>query len=148
MDAEQKHADAVVSTCTCLNLKKAARAASQILESHLAPLGLHSGQFGILSHLVKTGPVSVTRLADALTLDRTTLTRNLQVLERDGLIVMTSGQDRRVREAALTAKGRRVFEEAIPLWQRAEASLAERLGPERRQALLSHAAALTALAEK
>ena len=58
VNAEQTQAAAIVSTCTSLNLRKAARAASQFLESYLAPLGLHTGQFGILSHISKAGSVT------------------------------------------------------------------------------------------
>lgn len=145
---EQQEAAAVISTCTSLNLRKAARAASQFLEDYLQPLGLHAGQFGILSHLSKAGAISMTRLAEALTLDRTTLTRNLQILQRDGLVKITSGKDQRVRVIALTEKGHAVFAQAIPLWEQAEAALVARLGSDLHRSLLSSAAALIAMNEK
>ena len=114
METEQTQATAIVSTCTSLNLRKAARAASQFLESYLAPLGLHTGQFGILSHVAKAGTITMTRLAESLALDRTTLTRNLQLLQRDGLVEIVSGQDKRVREITLTPLGTDKLAQAIP----------------------------------
>lgn len=146
--AERVQAAAIISSCTSLNLRKAARASSQFLAGYLLPLGLRAGQFGILSHISKAGATTMTRLAEALAADRTTLTRNLQSLQRDGLVEIAPGADRRVRQIMLTEQGRRTLANAIPLWEEAEAALQERLGLERWQALLSHAAAVTALAEK
>ena len=146
--AERVQAAAVISSCTSLNLRKAARASSQFLAGYLAPLGLRAGQFGILSHISKAGATTMTRLAEALAADRTTLTRNLQSLQRDGLVQIVPGADRRVREIMLTDQGRLMLARAIPLWEVAEAALQERLGMESWQALLTHAAAVTALAEK
>ncbi len=148
MAPEQIHAADVVLTCTSLNLRKAARAASQFLESYLAPLGLHTGQFGILSHISKTGSTTMTRLAESLAVDRTTLTRNLRLLQRGGLVEVAPGQDKRIREITLTRLGQEKFAQAVPLWREAEAALCERLGADRQQMLLSHAAALIALTRK
>ncbi|MGI4789898.1 MAG: MarR family winged helix-turn-helix transcriptional regulator [Janthinobacterium lividum] len=147
METEQTQAAAIVSTCTSLNLRKAARAASQFLESYLAPLGLHTGQFGILSHISKAGSVTMTHLAESLALDRTTLTRNLQLLQRDGLVEVVSGRDKRIREISLTCRGKEMLAQAVPLWREAEAALCERLGSQRQQTLLSHAAALINLTQ-
>ena len=148
MAPEQLHAADIVFTCTSLNLRKAARAASQFLESYLAPLGLHTGQFGILSHISKAGSTTMTHLAESLAVDRTTLTRNLQLLQRDGLVEIVPGQDKRIREITLTCFGLEKFTQAVLLWREAEAALCERLGADRQQMLLSHAAALIALTQK
>jgi DNA-binding MarR family transcriptional regulator len=146
--AARVQARAVVSSCTSLSLRKAARAASQFLAAYLAPLGLRAGQFGILSHISQAGATTMTRLAEALVTDRTTLTRNLRLLQRDGLVEIAPGQDRRVRLITLTERGRRVFADAVPLWEQAESALRARLGAERCAALLAQAAAVAALAEK
>jgi len=90
----------------------------------------------------------MTQLADLMYLDRTTLTRNLQVLEREGLVAIVSGTDKRVREIALTDKGREIFEQAVPLWEQAETALAERLGAGKREAMLDYVAALITLDQK
>lgn len=146
--AERVQAAAVISSCTSLNLRKAARASSQFLAGYLAPLGLRAGQFGILSHISKAEATTMTHLAEAMAADRTTLTRNIQLLQRDGLVEIARGEDRRVRQITLTEEGRRTLASAIPLWEEAEAALQDRLGHERWQALLSHAAAVTTLAEQ
>ena len=70
-------------------------------------------------------------------MDRTTLSRNLRPLERDGLIRTASGAtDRRVKEITLTAAGHRILSRTYPLWERAQAKLARQLGSERMARLL------------
>ena len=122
--------------------------ASQFLEVYLEPVGLHASQYGMLRQVSKAGSLSMTQLADLMYLDRTTLTRNLQVLEREGLVAIVSGTDKRVREIALTDKGREIFEQAVPLWEQAETALAERLGAGKREAMLDYVAALITLDQK
>jgi DNA-binding MarR family transcriptional regulator len=49
-------------------------------------------------------------------MDRTTLTRNLAILEREGLIKISEGKDHRTRNVTATQKGRDAVTRAIPLW--------------------------------
>ena len=67
-------------------------------------------------------------------------------MQRDGLVEIVSGRDKRIREITLTRQGKEKLIQAVPLWREAEAALCVRLGPQRQQSLLSDAAALIALA--
>ena len=69
-------------------------------------------------------------------------------MQRDGLVEVAPGQDKRIREITLTRFGQEKLAQAVPLWREAEAALCERLGADRQQMLLSHAAALIALTQK
>ena len=73
----------------------------------------------------------VTRLAEHLALDRTTLTRNLKVLEQQGLIRTGPGEDRRERVVSLTADGEAAIERATPVWREAQERLAAQFGEAR-----------------
>lgn len=146
-DEAAREAEQAISTCTCLNLRRAARAASNILAVHLAPIGLRPGQFGILNQIARAGSMTMTHLADVLVNDRTTLTRNVALLQRDGLVHVSSGRDRRVKLIELTDAGHAKLAEAIPLWKSAEAHLKERLGYARWESLLSSARAMASLAD-
>ncbi len=120
------------AACACLNFRMAARALTQMYDAHLAPSGIKSTQFSILSAIGLKGPLPLSRLAELLVMDRTTLTRNLKPLERGNLIAMSRGAtDRRRREAVLTAEGRRLMERAYPLWQRAQQNFVSGFGRER-----------------
>jgi DNA-binding MarR family transcriptional regulator len=61
-------------------------------------------------------------LAGRLRLERTTLTRNLQLLEKKGLVAVAGDDDRRVRRIAVTRKGEAAASAALPAWKRAQAS--------------------------
>ena len=123
-------------SCACFNLRKAARAVTQLFDRNLHPSGLRVTQFSILAVLHRLAPVPVTRLAQALGMDRTTLARDLGPIEREGLVRIGEGADRRKRVVTLTARGRKVFAKAVPLWERAQSRMVEGLGQEKFKELL------------
>ncbi len=117
--------------CSCFNLRRAARRVTQVYDHALAPSGLKVTQFSLLAVLEGTDAgegIAMTRLAENLGMDRTTLTRNLAVVERDGLVTVRTGDDPRSRLVALTKAGRTALNRAAPLWARAQAELARHIG--------------------
>ena len=120
------------TTCVCFHLRRAARAVTQTYERALAPSGLLPGQFSVLTVLHRFGPQPLSVLADLMGMDRTTLTRNLRPMERDGLVRVKAGdkQDQRIRRVALTGSGERKWQEAEPLWAQVHRAMVEGLGPE------------------
>lgn len=123
-------------TCAVFNLRKAARAVTQRYEEIMKPSGLLPTQFTLLMAICALGPVTISRLAEALLMDRTTLTRNLKPLERDGLLEVMPGKDQRSREARLTEQGRRQLEQALPLWRQAQNRMRRAFGAKRLEGLL------------
>jgi DNA-binding MarR family transcriptional regulator len=93
-------------------------------------------------------PVTLTRLADATVTDRTTLTRNLRVLEKQGLIRVRPGDDRREREVTLTARGQTALVRGLPLWQEAQARVIQGLGEERWRTVRDGLSAVVTLARE
>jgi DNA-binding MarR family transcriptional regulator len=114
--------------CVCFHLRRSARIISQFYDQVLAPSGLKATQFTLLTLVRRTGGLPLSRLADALGMDRTTLTRNLRPLERDGLVRIEPGADRRVRVVKLTREGERKQAGAEPLWARAHARMTGGIG--------------------
>lgn len=115
--------------CTVMRLHMAARLGQQLYAEYLAQTGLTGPQFGTLAFLYRDEVHAVNELAVLLGADPTTMTRNLRLMEQRGLITQApAARDRRRREVRLTAEGRRVFQKALPLWQKAQAALTERLG--------------------
>lgn len=121
-------ARAVATECTCFNLRRITRRVSQHFDDVLSPSGLRCTQFSLLGMLHAPVPLTVTALANRMDLDRTTLTRNLDVLRGQGLVMVVDGPDARSRTVALTAKGRDAFARALPLWRRGQDEVRERLG--------------------
>lgn len=132
---------AAVQQCTCFNLRKAARAVTQYYDEVLRPSGLRSTQFSLLMVLRAAGTLSITELADQAVMDRTTLKRNLDLLERERLVRIRAGEDARVREVSLTDLAVRKLDAALPYWETAHGQLTGRLGRGRSERLLTDLAA-------
>ncbi len=133
-------------TCACYNLRKAARAITKFYDDFLRPSGLRTTQFSLLMTAKIRGPITVTQLADLAILDRTTMSRNLTILEKNGLVIIETGQDRRERWVSLTERGEAKVAQVIPLWERAQKRVMQGLGEERMRDLLKAASELVFLA--
>jgi DNA-binding MarR family transcriptional regulator len=119
---------ASVTDCACFNLRKAARAVTQYYDDALRPSGLRVTQFSLLAAIKVFGTVSIGVLADEAVMDRTTLTRNLKLLEQEGLVSVTPGDDARVREVTLTPAAHEQLAEAHRYWKKAQAHMADAMG--------------------
>lgn len=125
-----------VDHCHCMAMRKAARWISQLYDRHLAACGLTSTQYAVLSHLERGGAAGVAQLAEAMVMDRTTMTRTLAPLQRDGLLAVTGAEgDRRRKQLALTEAGRQRLAQARPHWRRAQAAFESHFGGEQAQLL-------------
>jgi DNA-binding MarR family transcriptional regulator len=133
------------AACACGRLRRAARALTQLYDEAMTPAGLRVTQFSLLRTLAAHGPLRISALAARQLLDRTALSRNLDPLLARGLVESVRGRDARTREVAITATGKRELRGAEPHWRRAQASVRERLGAERLQALIETLGALEAL---
>ena len=125
------------ANCTCLNLRKATRAVTQMYDEALKPSGLRVTQFSLLSVVKNNGPIGITELAELMVTDRTTLTRNLKPLLNQELLEVVDGQDRRRRPIALTSSGRDRLDQAQPLWRKVQSRLTTDLGHSRWTGLLA-----------
>lgn len=101
----------------------------------LLPVGLNIQQFALLRRVSRSEPVSLTELAARSELDRSTVGRNVRVLERDGFAELTRGADQREAVVALTRRGHKVLEEATPLWETCQQDMEKRVGHERMRVL-------------
>ncbi len=123
-------------TCTCFQLRKAARRVSQIYDVYLEPHDLTVTQYGLLGHLWTFDGIGVGCLAHKLVMDPTTLTRNLRPLQRRGLVRSTPDpHDRRNRKLSLTRAGCTAWTRARPGWEEAQRRVASVLGGKQGAAL-------------
>jgi DNA-binding MarR family transcriptional regulator len=110
-------------------VRKSARKVTQFYETALREVGIKPTQFTILAALANTGSIALSQLAEQLLLERTGLTRNLNVLERNGWIsIRPDDNDSRKRVVSLSKKGYEKLDLAIPYWQKAQKSLAKYMG--------------------
>src|SRR5262245_55776460 len=104
-------------TCAAFNLRRATRVVTQLYDAGLAETGARSTQFTILVALAKTQPASVGALAATTLMDQSTMTRNLRLLARMGLVDVPARGAKREKLVRLTAKGERVLVKAVPVWR-------------------------------
>jgi DNA-binding MarR family transcriptional regulator len=117
--------------CVCSNLRKASRLITQTYDEFLRPSGLRGTQFGLLMVVRGFGKITVTKLADWAIMDRTTVTRNLKLLEKKGLVNIEPGKDQRERVVTLTDNGFKALVSALPYWEEAQHHVAEICGEDR-----------------
>lgn len=115
--------------CICQKLRSASRTATRMYDEQLRPVGLTIGQYSALAALYYVPSMSLLRLAKRLEVDRTTLTRSLARLERDGLVsINLDPEDTRVRLISLTVAGFQKLVDAYPFWMAAQEEMATALG--------------------
>jgi DNA-binding MarR family transcriptional regulator len=115
-------------TCTCSELRKAARAITLLYDNAFKSSGLLSTQFGLLQVIYNIDSIRISDLADKLAMDRTTLTRNLSILERHGFIEISQGKDHRTRIVKATQKGRNVVSKTTLLWNEVQHKVKQKMG--------------------
>ena len=114
--------------CVCSTLRMVTRAVTQLYDDVLRPSGLRVTQFSMLATFAHLGEANLRQLEDALAIDQTTLTRSLNLLERDGVIERVPHPDGRIKAMRLTAKGRKSLEVARPLWVHEQDQVLRELG--------------------
>jgi DNA-binding MarR family transcriptional regulator len=120
----------VRDTCLCLHVQRAARALARRFDEAFRPFDLTSGQFSLMMALNRPEPPTLGIVAALLAMDRTTLTAALKPLERRRLVkVAVDKADRRSRRLSLTAKGRALLAQALPVWMSTHAAVDRALAP-------------------
>jgi len=121
--------------CTNFKLRQLVRRVSQSYDAELAKAGLKTTQYSLLSHVLRLGPIRPGDLAAAMTMDASTLTRNLKPLLAAGWLELSPGIDGRSRSVSITAAGRDKRAEAQRHWKAAQDALNQALGMEQVRAL-------------
>jgi DNA-binding MarR family transcriptional regulator len=117
--------------CTNLKLRQLTRRVSRLYDAQLAHCGLKTTQYSLLACVDSLGPLQPGEIARHLSLDPSTLTRNLQPLEDAGWVRVDAGPDARSRLVVITASGREKRSQARGHWKRAQLSLNRMLGEDR-----------------
>ena len=135
-------------SCVCYNLRKASRCITRLYDEFLKPSGIKATQLTILFGTKILQPVTLKRLSKASMMDRTTLSRNLKPLEKNRLVRVEPGQDRRERIVTLTDTGERVLATAYPLWEHAQNKIVNGLNQRGLNALLTSLSDVVALTRR
>ena len=126
MDTEQIIED-VGDRCLALRALSTARALTRRYDAALRPSGLTITQFTLLISIARLKPVAISALADVLSMERTSLSRNLKPLEAAGLVERMAETSGRAKPIRITDAGRKKLEEAYPMWIKAQQATEEKL---------------------
>ncbi|MAU40782.1 MAG: MarR family transcriptional regulator [Kordiimonas sp.] len=137
----------VVEICVCHAVRKASRAATKLYDEVLSPLGLKATQFMILLVAEDLGESSVSALAREMVMDSSTVARNLRPLEKNGLLVLKTGTDRRQKLVSLSDEGRSLLYRCLPVWQETHDRLIASMGHDNQKDMLRGLQILTAAAQ-
>jgi DNA-binding MarR family transcriptional regulator len=121
--------------CTNFKLRQLTRRVSQHYDNELGRIGLKTTQYSLLSHVLKLGPIRPGDLAQAMTMDASTLTRNLKPLIDAGWLRIDAGADARSRIVTITEAGREKRQEGQRHWKVAQDGINRLIGLERVTAL-------------
>jgi DNA-binding MarR family transcriptional regulator len=108
-------------------MKLISRVLSTVYDDALRPVELRASQLALLWAIAALEPVEFGRLGRVTMTDQTTLSRTVEKLRAARLVSVRTGVDRRVRILRLTARGKRRFAEAMPLWEIAQQRAGELL---------------------
>ncbi len=129
-------AHTIADQCLLMRARRLSRATTRIYLDHMAQHGLTVAQFTLLAAIGANPGARAADLGPSLDLEKSTLSRELAALLRDGLIAGEQ-MDGRSLSLTLTPGGQARLDEAFPSWERAQAQVSATLGP-LADALLRH----------
>ena len=124
--------------CASHNLRRAARLVTRHYDRALRPVGITAAQMPILSAISAGSGNSIAALSNALDIEASSLSRDLALLQKKGLVRYAEADDRRARALELTQRGHRTLVAAFKAWTRAHDALLEHVGENTFETMLRH----------
>jgi len=115
-------------SCACTTVKRVSRSLGRAYDQALAVTGLNVTQLAVMRAVERRSGEPMVRVAEDLSMDRTSLYRSLSPLQREGWVEVHDGPGRRSRSAATTPRGEKVLAEAEPVWEAMQIAIIERFG--------------------
>lgn len=129
--------------CACTALRKASRAITRLYDTAILPAGMTTPQFAILRAIARENGKPLSRLAEEMVMDRSTLYRAIAPLVRQGWLTIENASSGRTKRALLTDAGHAAIEHAAPHWEAAHAKFIQAFGADRWNAVSKAIAELT-----
>ena len=115
--------------CPCAKVKKLDRILTRGQDAVLSASGLTASQFSTLRLLERVGPIVITEFAKLMAMDRSSLSRNLKIMDKAGWLTLTPyPRDIRNRLITITAKGTRLHHKAKKDWEMEQRFLLKAVG--------------------
>ena len=118
--------------CNCIELRQIALKLTKIYDEVLIDTGIKVTQYSLLNNIEKIGTPNIKNLAIATQLDRSTLARNLEKLERMKLVFLKFGDDKRNKILSLTSHGKQILIKANIAWEIIQDKVSKNLGEDKK----------------
>lgn len=115
------------SRCLLMNTIRTARALSRRYDARLKPYGITVIQFSVMMTVRHNEDRTINAISRRIAMDRSTLTRNLDVLVRKGLVVKEKANGGNTKVCRLTGAGDRLLDTLVPKWHEVRAELQDLL---------------------
>ena len=120
--------DTIASECLAVRIRLLSRSVTNIFDDALRPLVVKVSQLNVLTVVAKRGPISPRDVAKQLNMEKSTLSRNVDRMRAHGWLKVSNGDTGRQQILEIGRAGRKLIEEALPLWKRAQAETTAMLG--------------------
>lgn len=121
----------IARDCIAVRLRLLSRLVSRIYDEALRPHGMTIAQLNVLTTVGSLGPgVPAGRVAEVLSMEISTFSRNARLLESAGWIDIARAERGNGRVVTLTKGGARKLSEVTPVWREAQAEAARVLSPD------------------
>jgi DNA-binding MarR family transcriptional regulator len=120
----------IINNCLAMRVRIVARSVSAIYEQAMASHDVTIAQVNMLTALGELGSCAPGKIGEVLQLERSTVSRNLDLLIQKGLVEAVSSDAKGIREVALTAAGYGKIEAVLPDWRAAQKQAGKLLGPD------------------
>ena len=125
----------ILRGCVYSRTRMLDRVLSRLFDDSLAPLGIRASQLTVLALVGAMEGLRAADVAHYLEMDKSTVSRSLTLLKARGWVEESAGATRKSRRLDVTAKGRALLRETLPLWRSAAERARETLGEESVEAL-------------
>lgn len=124
-----RYAQLIASDCIGARVRILNRAISRIYDNQIHPHGIKFSQMNILTVVTLRGPIQQKEVGKILSLEKSTLSRNIALMESNGWLQSQSGEGNN-RFLGVTPKGRELLVSAAPAWSQAQKQVTALLGAE------------------
>ena len=121
----------LLELCACTRARTAARLITRAYDDKLRPAGIKASQLSVLAAIDSVDVPSIAALSQVLSMDRTTLSRNLKPLVAAKWVTVAEEGGGRGKTARITPTGRAKLKQGIPLWRKAQHALDRQAGESR-----------------
>ena len=122
-----QYAQLIASDCIGARVRILNRAISRIYDEMIRPHGIKFSQMNILTVVTLRGPIQQKAVGQILSLEKSTLSRNVGLMETKGWLKSQAGEGNN-RFLVVTPKGRDLLVSAAPDWAKAQEQVTTILG--------------------